>query len=71
MNYKRFLIFAWSFAENKEGIPNDNPLDKIQASFDTQEEADKEILDLLHFDFISVFDCQERKTVSEIDNLPF
>ena len=71
MTYKRFLIFAWSFADQPEGITNDNPLDKIQASFDTQEEADEEILNLLHFDFISIFDCQERKTILELDNLPF
>lgn len=71
MTYKRYLVFAWNLAEEPEGISNDNPLDKIKVSCETPEEADAETLELLDYDFITVFDCVERKTVSELDNIPF
>ncbi len=64
----RFLIFAWNLGD--EDV-NDNPLSKIIESVDTNDEVNKAIREHSDFDFISVFDCDERETIMELDNIPF
>ncbi len=71
MTYKRFLIFAWDLMNEGEGIPNENPLDKIRESCDKEDEAMERMMEYSHFDFITVFDCEKRIVISDEDNIPF
>ncbi len=66
MKYKRFLLFAWDI-----GDETDNPLGKIRDSFDLISEANESIVKYGQYDFVSVFDCEERETIIEQDNIPF